>query len=291
MSNYDKFRNFQNSGLVVNNNRDKEFLTKSKSSRTVFHIPVNVERTAVMTNSYKEGGDEFIMFTENLEVKAENVCIGDYIESEEVSYLVYSEYNHPRKDIYIKQRLIECNQVISFDMLEQPVYYISSLRRFVEASKDSSAQMLSLGSGAKPLLITRDNEEFTTDSRFMIIDEAFEIVEIDRKSNPGIAYLSVQPTTIMSEDDLNYSTTYKYPDTEGIPGLDRTEMSGGRVLAGSTITDTTFNGIVSFSTPVKVLSRTATSVIWQAPMREGEIIVTVSDGGIEPINVVYQVVI
>ena len=95
----------------------------------------------------------------------------------------------------------------------------------------------------------------------------------------------------MSEDDLNYGTTYDYPATEGIPGIDDSEVSGGKIFAGSTVTDITVGGFVEFSTPVKVLSRTATSVVWQAPIKEiAELIVTVSDGSATPVYINYEVV-
>jgi len=284
MTDFSKFRKFQTLYSQGSSDTQKEFLTKSKSSRTVFHIPVNEERTAVMTNSYKEGGDEFIMFTETLADNNDNVCVGDYIESDNTSYLVYSEYNHPMKHLWIKNRLLECNQVISFDMLEQPVYYVSSLRRFVNNELDSSSNMLAISSGAKPMMITRDNSELTVGMRFMIIDELFSIVEIDRMSNSGIAYMSIEPTTTMSQDDVDSGTAYEYPTPEvitegqeGIPGIVEGQESGGRILAGSKVIEATVGGFIQFDSTVKVLSKTSTEVVWQAPMREELIMVTVID--------------
>jgi len=296
MSNFERFRNFQAAGLVHATEKQKEFLTKSKSSRTVLHLPVNEEITAVLTNSYKEGGDEFIMFTEYL-VNG-SVIIGDYIEYDGNTFLVYNEYNHPMKNLWLKHQLIECNQVISFGAIQQPVYYASSLRRFVDNSTSSSDNTLALSSGAKPILVTRDDSNLEVNLRFMITDEAFSVVEIDRKSNPGIAYISIEPTAIMSQDDVVAGTTYEYPEValvtdgevEGIPGIDDTHISGGRILAGSTITEITVGGVINFSSPVKVLSRTATLVTWQAPMKEELITVTVSDGAQE-VQIFYEVVI
>lgn len=297
MSDFSRFRKFQTLGSQTIADRQKEFLTKSASSRTVFHIPVNEERTAVLTNSYKEGGDEFIMFTETLADNKDNVCVGDYIESDDLTYLVYSEYNHPMKHLWLKNRLLECNQVISFDMMQQPVYYVSSLRRFVSNEVDSSANMLSISSGSKPMIITKDNEVLTTDLRFMIIDELFQIVEIDRMSNPGIAYISIEPTTTMSQDDLDVGTAYEPPtpvlatdEVNGIEGIELNQLSGGRILAGSKVTETTTGGFVQFNMPIKILSRTATQVVWQAPLKETDVVVSVNDGNQE-IEVFYKVVI
>lgn len=298
-SNFDRFRNFQNSGLSQKDNQHKKFLTESKSSFTVLHVDRSESITAVLTNSYKEGGDEFIMFTENLAATDENVKIGDYIEHDDKSFLVYNEYNHPMKRLWLKHQLIECNQTVSFGTTVQPVYYVSSLRRFVDTKASSGSNLIALESGSKAMLITKDSEDFVADLRFMIIDELFEIVEVDRKSNPGIAYISIEPTTAMSQDDLVGGYAHPVPESVPVtvgaitlPGVDENEISGGKILAGSTVTDTTYGGFVQFSTPVKILSRTATLVTWEAPMRAiEELTVTVKDQTDTQIKIFYKVVI
>jgi len=298
MSNFDRFRNFQTAGLVQAGAKQKEFLTRSKSSRTVLHLPANEHITAVLTNSYKEGGDEFVMFTEYLVNEQDNVIIGDYIEYDEKTYLVYNEYNHPMKQLWLKHQLIECNQVISFSAVEQPVYYISSLRRFINNNIDSIGKSLIISSGSKPLIITSDSERLFTGLRFAIAGEMFSIVEIDKLSNPGIAYISIERASIMSQDDLNIGTAYEPIESnditdgqEGIPGIGEHQLSGGRIMAGSLITETTYLGYIEFDRAIKIISRTATEVVWQAPMKESLIKVTVQDSNLERTEIFYKVVI
>lgn len=295
MSNYDRFRNFQTLNSQVSGDRQKEFLTKSKSSRKVVHLPRDVEIDAVLTNSYKEGGDEFIMFTETLADTNLNVNIGDYIESESITYLVYSEYNHPMRNLWIKNRLIECNQTISYDAVQQAVYYIGSLRRYMDNTNTTVGEGIMLNSSEKPLLITKSNEDFVPGLRVMLSGETYKILEIDEKSNNGISYLSIEPDVVESQDTLE-ATIERQPPTQSIdgsitlPGESIYEVMGGKILAGSSNVDDTHGGYVTFSRKAQLVERTASSVRWIAPMTEGPLIVYTKDDQENILEIHYVVV-
>lgn len=267
-----------------------DFISTSKSSRVVSHDDRGVDITAVLTNTHKEGGDEFIMFTENLENTENNVLVGDYITSEGKTYLVYGEYNHPNRKLYIKNRLIECNQDMYYEDESQPVYYMSSLRSYLSEKSSGSGVNIMLSSGATPMIITSDNEDFKVGNRFKIVGEVFKITQIDRMSNSGIAYLSVKPASAMTLD--TEETTYNNEEAASPTDLTVEEIDENiiKIFVGEEITIDTFEGYVDSNKPIEIINRTSSEITWKAPLVETEIEIITKDNLGQLKTAIYKVV-
>ena len=65
--------------------------------------------------------------------------------------IVYNEYNHPRKELYLKHQVIECNIELKWGSEQQFGYFVSSLRKFQDTKSDSVGKMSVRLSSAKSI--------------------------------------------------------------------------------------------------------------------------------------------
>ncbi len=260
-----KFSNFRARTLAetnTDNNLNAEFIDTHASSTVITHSRISEDIKAVLTINQKEGVDEVILFTKPFDDSDDNVTVGDYITHDGDIYLVFMEYKLPSKvkNVYKKHKLIECNVTIKVDSISQRGAYIGSLARFVNMTEESVSGF-SLGvEQYKPVVVTKNNTSLTVGKRFLLGTEAFEIVALDRKSNAGIMYLSLNATTInATTDNLNTETAI----TPSNPSENATNATTLR--QGTTHTVTTNFGYVFFDPVVNIISRNLTSVTFEVP--------------------------
>jgi hypothetical protein len=239
-----------------------EFIETHASSTVITHSRISEDIKAVLTIEQKEGVDQVILFTKPSIDSDDNVKVGDYITHETEDYLTFMEYKLPAKvkNVYKKHKLMECNVTIKVDNISQRGAYIGSLARFVNMTEESVSGF-SLGiEQYKPVVVTKNNTSLTVGKRFLLGTEAFEIVALDRKSNVGIMYLSLNATTInATTDNLNTETAV----TPSAPSENATNATTLR--QGTTHTVTTNFGYVFFDPVVNIISRNLTSVIFEVP--------------------------
>lgn len=260
-----KFSNFRARTLAethTDNKINAEFIENHASSTTITHLRIDENIKAVLTIEQKEGVDQVILFTKPSADSDDNVKVGDYITHESEDYLTFMEYKLPAKvkNVYKKYKLMECNVTIKVDNISQRGAYIGSLSRFVNMTEESVSGF-SLGvEQYKPVVVTKNNTNLKVGKRFLLGTEAFEIVALDRKSNPGIMYLSLNATTInATTDNLTTGTAISAPEAQ-------TNVTNATTLRqGDTHTVNTNLGYVYFDPVVNIVSRTLTSVIFEVP--------------------------
>jgi hypothetical protein len=285
------FSNFRARTLAeqhTDNKNNSEFIDTHASSTTITHTRISEDIKAVLTINQKEGVDEVILFTKPFADSEDNVTVGDYITHEGDIYLTFMEYKLPTKvkNVYKKHKLIECNVTIKVDNISQRGAYIGSLSRFVNMTEESVSGF-SLGiEQYKPVVITKNNASLVVGKRFLLGTEAFEIVALDRKSNQGIMYLSLNATTINATTDNLITGTAITPEAAAENETDETTLRQGELKTVSTNL-----GYVYFDPVVNILSRTLTSVVFEVPFGISELQVDTKDGDGEIVTTVYTVVV
>ena len=261
MSAINRFKNrVQNSNPTT---KLADFIEKSLSKRRVAtlnqQLAPNDNFDAVMTNAYREGGDEFVCMT-----YLENLKKGNYITEVEIEtpwvtigsiFLVYKQYNHPLRNSYDKFQLLECQHIIKIDdEIFIPVHYAGALRSVAEPLLRSAGSTVEFDS-SKPIIIFGENENIQPGQEIILHGEAFIIKQYDRLTNPGIVYASLQPTTIKSYNDVENNTVY----TEEVYEEDQINT------AGSHFTVQTHSGYCKFNYEVEIISKTSQEVKFIIP--------------------------
>jgi hypothetical protein len=289
----DKFSNFRARTLAEKNTDNKinaEFIDTHASSTYIEHLRVDETIKAVVTRDQKEGVDETILFTHIYPTSEENIAIGDYITHDGITYLVFMEYILPTKlkTVYKKFRIIECNVQIKVDNISQRAAYIGSLKKFVSMTEES-AGYISLGvEQYKPVLITKNNTNLVVGVRFLLGTEAFEIIALDRISNAGIMYVSVNAVPFNATTD-NLSTGTAITPADAVETS--TSLVDDELKEGAEVTISTFNGYVVFNPLVNVVSRTLTSVTFKVPFGITELKVDRKNSSNVVVSTTYQVVV
>jgi hypothetical protein len=265
-----------------------EFIETHASSTVITHNRISEDIKAVLTRDHKEGVDEVILFTKYAAEIEDNLVVGDYIVHDSQTYLIFMEFKLPAKfiGIFKKYRIIECNFQLKVDNIAQYAAYIGSLARFVNMSSESFGDV-SLGiEQYKPVVITKNNTGLTVGKRFLLGTEAFEIIALDRLSNAGIMYVSVNAVPYNATlDNLNTGTAVTAPTP-----IENT--TGNLILRqGESKTVTTNAGYIFLDPVAKITSRTLTSVTFAVPFGIEAIQVVTKDVGGNLVTTNYQVVV
>lgn len=286
-----KFSNFRARTLAeknTDNNLNAEFIETHASSTVITHNRISEDIKAVLTRDHKEGVDEVILFTKYAAETEDNLVVGDYIIHDSQTYLIFMEFKLPAKfiGIFKKYRIIECNFQLKVDNIAQYAAYIGSLARFVNMSSESFGDV-SLGvEQYKPVVITKNNTGLTVGKRFLLGTEAFEIIALDRLSNAGIMYLSVNAVPYNATlDNLNTGTAITAPTP--------TENSTGNLILrqGESKTVTTNAGYIFLDPVARITSRTLISVTFVVPFGITTMQVVTKDIGGNLVTTNYQVVV
>jgi hypothetical protein len=261
----DKFSNFRARTLAekhTDNKLNAEFIETHASSTTITHSRLDEDIKAVLTRDHKEGVDEVILFTKYLSLAANNLVVGDYIVHDSQTYLIYMEFRLPAKfiGIFKKYKIIECNFQLKVDNISQYAAYIGSLKRFVAMTEEVAGDV-SLGvENYKPVVVTKNNTGLTVGKRFLLGTEAFEILALDRLSNAGIMYISVNAVPYNATlDNLETGTAVTAP----APTINSTNNTTLR--QGESKTVSTNFGYIYLDPSATITSRNLTSVIFVVP--------------------------
>jgi hypothetical protein len=260
-----KFSNFRARTLAethTDNKLNAEFIETHASSTTITHSRLDENIKAVLTRDHKEGVDEVILFTKYSSLAADNLIVGDYIVHDSQTYLIYMEFRLPAKfiGIFKKYKIIECNFQLKVDNISQYAAYIGSLKRFVAMTEEVAGDV-SLGvENYKPVVVTKNNTGLTVGKRFLLGTEAFEILALDRLSNAGIMYISVNAVPYNATlDNLETGTAVTAP----APTINATNNTTLR--QGESKTVSTNFGYIYLDPVATITSRTLTSVTFVVP--------------------------
>lgn len=285
---FDSFRNRTNAELNAAENVTTEFIEKSSSSVVVRHLRLDKDIKAALTRDHKEGADETILFTYKLSDLTKNVSIGDYLLYDTTNYLVYMEYILPTKlkSLFKKHKIIECNIQIKVDAIAQYGAYYSSLRSFSSTAPEEYSVISVQFDKNKAVVITKNNPDIVVSKRFMIGTESFEVVALDRISNAGIMYLSIEPRERnIITDNLTTGTAYT-PANPSIPNITSSQLKQGSLKVIGT-----HYGYIKFSTNVEIKSRDLTSVTFIVPYGISSISISTKDINNNIVLSNYEVVI
>jgi len=198
------------------------------------------------------------------------------------------EFKLPTKflGVFKKYKITECNFELKVDNISQYAAYIGSLKRFVAMTEQTSGDV-SLGvENYKPVVITANNTDLVVGKRFLLGTEAFEIVALDRLSNAGIMYLSVNAVPYNATlDDLETGTAITAsPATEN-------ETDETTLRQGDPYTVSTNSGYIYLDPVATIISRTLTSVTFIVPYGTETLQVDTKDSGGNIITTNYSVVV
>jgi hypothetical protein len=280
-SKYGTFRNRTEVNTNVTIRQASEFIEKSASSVDAFRESTGTNIKAVIISEQKEGGNETILFT----YAFENVVVGEFITYRKKTYLVYGQYEIIFSNEFKKHKLIECNVELKFGDQVQKGYYISSLRKYNNMNDLTVTSIPYEFSSQKPIIITKQNTNIKFNTRFIITDEVFVVNEIDKISNQGLYYLSIEKTTAYHDiDDLVNKVTEVVPPKQ-------VEVLAGDITAGDNVTLQTNFGYAVFSADVDVVSKSATSIIFEAPIGVSQLTVLTKNTQGDIITTNYRIVI
>lgn len=286
-----KFSNFRARTLAeknTDNNLNAEFIETHASSTVITHNRISEDIKAVLTRDHKEGVDEVILFTKYAADTDDNLVVGDYIIHDEQTYLIYMEFRLPAKflGVFKKYKVIECNFQLKVDNISQYAAYIGSLKRFVSMTEDTAGSV-SLGvENYKPVVVTKNNAGLTVGKRFLLGTDAFEIIALDRLSNTGVLYLSVNAVPYNATlDNLETGTAVTAP----APTINVTNNTTLR--QGESKTVSTNFGYIYLDPGATITSRNLTSVTFLVPYGTSTLQVDTKNVGGSIITTNYTVVV
>jgi hypothetical protein len=255
-SKYGTFRNRTEVNTNVTIRQASDFIEKSASSVDAFRESTGANIKAVIISEQKEGANETILFT----YAVDNVVVGEFITYRNKTYMVYGQYEIIFSNEFKKHKMIECNVTLKSSSVTQRAYYISSLRKYVSLANDTDSYIPYEFSTQRPVIVTKANTNIKPGERFLVNGEPFIINDIDKLSNEGVLYMSVEKSTIIPGVD---NTTTKVANPVPTPVLDNLQ---GDITAGENITILTHDGYAVFSVDVDIISKNATTVIFEAPI-------------------------
>jgi hypothetical protein len=279
-SKYGTFRNRTDVNTNVTIRQASEFIEKSASSVDAFRESTQTNIKAVIISEQKEGPNEMILFT----YTSDNVQVGEYISYRTKTYLIYGKYEIIFSNEFHKFKLIECSVTLRWGSNNQKAYFISSLRRYA-GIVDLGTQMPYEFSSQKPIIVTKANTNFKPGTRFLIAGEGYIVNDLDKNSNPGIYYAYIEKATVFEDIDTIAD------DQSGTIPAPQAQVSGSDLVVGDDVTITTNFGYVVFTPDVRVLSKTATQVVFDVPSGVDSLTVETKDANGNIITTSYQVVV
>jgi hypothetical protein len=138
----------------------------------------------------------------------------------------------------------------------------------------------------KPVVITANNTDLTVGKRFLLGTEAFEIIALDRLSNAGIMYISVNAVPYNATlDNLETGTAVT-------PTAPQENQTGTLVLRqGEDKVIATNFGYIYLDPVATIIRRTLTSVTFSVPYSIESLRVDTKDVSGNIVTTNYQVVI
>lgn len=280
MNKYDNFINRTNARTTAVKSSSIDFIENSASSIKAKRLKDNSEISVVLINERKEGGNETILFS----YKTTELEIGELVQYRNKQYLIYSQYEIIFNEDFLKHKLIECNVELKWGDFTQKGYFISSLRSYENLQEDSTMLSYSF-SDEKPIIITKTNENIKAGTRFLIYGDAYLVKKIDKISNRGIYYISLEPSVIIDGVDNSVDNiSHEVPEANNDLGVNEVE-------SGSQIQVETNFGYATFSSPVNTIHKTINTVIFEVPYGIEELVVKTKDINGDIVEYIYKVVV
>jgi len=283
-SSYGAFRRRTDKEKSIRYAYSTEFINNSVSSTEVTLVREEVVLNVALTHSFKEGVDEIVLFSHVDEaIVVNNIIIGDYIEHDGRTLLVFEQYYHPTYINYNKFRLIECNIEIGYNNTKLKGSFIGSGSKAKDMNNDVINNIMLQSSQQTPIIIAALDITLTTNDRIMFTGEAWRIVNIDKHTNPGIMYLSIEEDEVNESDDISNSIAIDPVSADD-------SLLVGEVRTGQTIELATFNGYFTTNYKVEIIERQRTLVKFIIPYGVDILTINTKDSGDNTIITNYQVV-
>ena len=253
---YDKFRR-QCDANSSQDCRVSDMIENAVNKTIIYHVRYDLDITVSLGYSHKEGVDK--AFT--ISYEEDDVLVGDYLIYDrtglDITYLVYNfllvPFYHGEAR---KHEIVECNIDLKWDYNTQKGAFYGSLRSYNETEDNKIDKTLLLTHEDEPLVITAPHDDFEIGLRFIINEEPYQIVAIDKTSNKGIYYMSLARATVLDSDDNDI--TISIPDAT-------VTREPGDVISGNEETVTTNFGYFESSIDLEVTSRSDTEVKYIVP--------------------------
>lgn len=284
MSDFNRFKTRTQIEQGLASKANKKFIENSKSSTEVLHVRLGTTIKAVITTTQKEGVDDILLFTYPFDTENDKLIVGDYIEHENKQFLIFMNYYHPLINDYEKYKLIECNVTINYDDTSIRAAYFSNMQSFNAATSQTKEYITLTSEKQKPVVVVTANTDLKVGKRIAIAGDIFKIVSLDRHSNSGVYYLSIEQAVYNEstyEKDLGTAITVRPPEKDVV---------ANSITKGGEITVTTNSGYVLFDTKVKIINRTYTSVTFKVPYDVSSLTVTTKDESDNFIYTTYEVI-
>lgn len=251
------------------------FIMEGTSATQIYHIRLGEEKAAALTISDKEGPDTSIVFTYKKADPEQELRKGDYFRWNGQTWFVYEDVALVREAAYIKQRAYQCN--VYFTLGEDTVfgYYVSSLAKYVDTTLQSK---INITDNDKPILILPQRDDIKVGIKIMVSNKPYKIIDIDRITNEGVMYLSL---------DRDFAD--KSPDIVVEEVI--TKVEEGVLAAGDTVTLATQSGVFKCSRQVEILEHVYDHVTFVVPFGVDTLTIIVADEDGSELETKYKVVL
>lgn len=244
-------------------------------------VYVNESQTAIpviFINTDKESGDESIIYS----YSTDSVVVGDYVNFLGTDHLVYKEIKNLKREGYIDSfKTILCNISFALGAATIKGYFRGPLRT-ANSDEGDLAESFGVDSKGESLLVIPSTVALGYNDNIIIGDQGWRVVKIDKLTNTGISYLTVEEfmqvnTTKVSDNE---------PETPVVPPIVPVLP---QLSAGITYTFNTEEGFIKSSSEINILERKSAFIKFIIPFGVSNITITTKEEGIE-VPVAYKVV-
>ena len=254
---------------------ETSFIEEGSSATTIYHVRLQEDRPAGLTLNELEGPDTAIVFTYLFEDKTRELNKADYFRWKNKMWFVYEDIEIVRETAYKKQRAYQCN--VYFDVAGETLfgYYAASLKKYVDTTLQSSRVIVD---NDKPILIMPLNDMVKVGTKLVIKNMPYKVIEVDRITNEGIAYISLDRDFISKSEDVPAEVTYSDWDAKTLK-------------AGSEVTLDIVGGIFRCDRDVQVIKHSLTSITFRVPYGVDSLTISTKDENRVDVETVYKVVL
>lgn len=274
MSSFDLFRTKMQNDKNCIAKYESNFILEGTSATTIYVLRLNNDKQAALIPTDKEGPDTMLVYTYIEEEQERELLKTDYFKWKNNFYFVYEDVDLIRYSIYKKQKAYQCNVNFNIGNKEYYGYYVSSLSKYTDTTLQNN---LNITDNEKPILILPHFSWLEIGLKIIIKGKPYKIIDFDIITNDSIAYISL-------DRDFNSKQ-------EDIINID-TDFSSGDILIAGVELELPINfGYFNTQPPVKIISKSATSVKFIIPHGINNIDIWTKDNTNQDIVHSYKVVI
>lgn len=256
--------------------RNKADIQLAESASPVDIIANSLSRTEVILerlqtaipvifiNNSKESGDESVVYS----YRTDEVRLGDYLIVKDNYYLIYKEIkDFKREEIVDRWNAVSCNVNFTFKGNSIRAYFLGSLRS--DSSEEVSiARGFAVLSEGTALLVLPSYYTFKTNESFKIGDEGWRVKYIDKITNPGMTYLTIEQYVIPNKEKQSETESVDYAPTLVV------------LREGVRTTLNTEDGYFNAVPRVEILERTANYISFRVPYGIETLEIYVKENGV-----------